>query len=158
MIHKDVQTSYRLAHLKLQLSGAAGDLSASGTQFSSLKVFAAPCDNKSQEEKCLFVSEEFLYAPVLTAFPNKRKDVIEEPIIVIYHLKVVLKDIKGKKQRPVCSSWSNTPWHCLQSVKGFFSVSFFCLPTRSLVFWAAGCVLREPRLLYSSLGIPPLKR
>lgn len=33
VMNKDIQTSF---HLKLQLSGAAGDLSATGTKFSCL--------------------------------------------------------------------------------------------------------------------------
>lgn len=77
----------------LQLSGAAAELPASGRQFSCLynetepervwKGFCGPLENKNQEERCLVVSEEFLHAPVLNTVQNKRKDVTEEPIIVI---------------------------------------------------------------------------
>lgn len=70
------------------------------------------------------------------SWPNfqtkERKDVTEEPVIVKHHPKPVLKDMKGKQQRPVCSFWSNTPWHCLQSIKAFFFP-----PTRFLLSSAA---------------------
>ena len=81
------------------------------------------------------------YGLVLTTFPSKRKEVTEEPIIVICHLKLVMKDIKGKKQSMLFLVKHTLTLPTIQ--KRFFY--FFFMPTRLLLFGTAGCVLRQPK-------------
>lgn len=91
---------------------------------SSLRVFMPHHDKKKKKDmkRMLGCIRGIPFKP--PSWPNsqtkERKDVTEEAVIVKHHPKPVLKDIKGKQQRTVCSFWSNTPWRCLQSIKGFF--------------------------------------
>lgn len=115
------ETSKHRLNPTAALLGAAGDLSdVSGTQFSCLcngnepeqfEGFHAPPHEtaKTKERSARLCQRNSFYPVALTTFPNKRKDVMEEPVIVIHHLKPVLKEIKGKEQNPVCIFWSNTP-------------------------------------------------